>query len=142
MDSRFDPGEGRRVDIAAIFGLKPRPPLQSDWDRHVALQGRADRLQEGRPVAKMNAIEEATFAHAVRFVDGTMTALASAARYDLDKGALALTGSEPGALAPRVVNEQISVDNSSGSMGTARSGKYTLVPRNRASSSMGDPGRT
>jgi len=58
----------------------------------------------------MSTIEEARFLHTVRFVDGMMTALAAAARYDLDKGALALTGSEPGALAPRVVNEQISVD--------------------------------
>jgi len=58
----------------------------------------------------MSAIEEAGFAHAVRFVDGAMTALASAVRYDLGKGTLELTGSEPGALAPRVVNDQISVD--------------------------------
>jgi len=58
----------------------------------------------------MSAIEDARFAQAVRFVDGRMTALASAARYDLEKGSLELTGSEPGALAPRVVNEQIAVD--------------------------------
>ncbi|MGB7218487.1 MAG: LPS export ABC transporter periplasmic protein LptC [Vicinamibacterales bacterium] len=58
----------------------------------------------------MGAIEEARFARAVRFVDGTLTALAASARYDLDKGRLELTGSEAGALAPRVVNEQIAID--------------------------------
>ena len=39
-----------------------------------------------------------------------MTALSAAARYDLDKGVLELTGSEPGAAAPHVVNDQIAVD--------------------------------
>lgn len=39
-----------------------------------------------------------------------MTALAAAAHYDLEKGTLALSGSEPGATVPHVVNEQIAVD--------------------------------
>ena len=46
----------------------------------------------------------------MRFVDGDMTGLSAAAVYDLDKGTLALSGSEPGAAAPHVVNEQIAVD--------------------------------
>ena len=40
------------------------------------------------------------------------------------------------------LREQSSVDSSTGSIGTARSGKYTLVPRFIASRSIGDPGRT
>src|SRR5207247_3323855 len=35
---------------------------------------------------------------------------AAAIRYDLDKGMLALTGSEPGALKPRVINDRIAID--------------------------------
>jgi lipopolysaccharide transport protein LptA len=58
----------------------------------------------------MSSIEDATFTHGVRFEDGKMTALAAAARYDLEKGTLELSGSEPGATAPHVVNEQIAVD--------------------------------
>jgi len=58
----------------------------------------------------MSAIEEARFSRGVRFVDGKMTATSAAARYDLDKGILELTGSEPTAAAPHVVNDQIAVD--------------------------------
>lgn len=58
----------------------------------------------------MSSIEEAKFARGVRFVEGAMTALAAAARYDLEKGTLELSGSEPGAAAPHVVNQQIVVD--------------------------------
>ena len=36
-----------------------------------------------------------------------MTALAAVGQYDLDKGTLALSGSEPGAPAPHVVNDKI-----------------------------------
>jgi lipopolysaccharide export system protein LptA len=56
------------------------------------------------------AIEEATFARGVRFADGPMFATAAAARYALTRGVLELSGSEPGSLAPHVLNEQIAVD--------------------------------
>lgn len=55
-------------------------------------------------------VEDARFAHGVRFVDGRMTAVAAAGRYDLENGTLALSGSEPGNVVPHVVNEQIAVD--------------------------------
>jgi lipopolysaccharide transport protein LptA len=58
----------------------------------------------------MSAIEDAKFSRAVRFEEGKLAAVAAAARYDVDKGTLELSGSEPGATAPRVVNEQIAVD--------------------------------
>ena len=58
----------------------------------------------------LSSIEDARFSRNVRFEDGSMFALAAAARYDLEKGTLALSGSEPGALVPHVVNEQITVD--------------------------------
>jgi lipopolysaccharide export system protein LptA len=58
----------------------------------------------------MGGIEDARFAQAVRFQDGRMTAQSAAARYDPDKGTLALSGSEPGQAVPHVANEQITVD--------------------------------
>lgn len=58
----------------------------------------------------MSALEEARFSRGVRFVDGRLSAAAAAVRYDLDRGMLELTGSEPGSLVPRVVNDQIAVD--------------------------------
>src|SRR5262249_41789387 len=58
----------------------------------------------------MATIDEARFIDAVRFEEGAMNAWAAAARYDLAKGTLELTGSEPGRLAPRVVNDRIAID--------------------------------
>ena len=72
----------------------------------------------------MAGIEDARFAHGVRFFEGDASAddrcasgrssrfqmCAAAIRYDLDKGMLALTGSEPGALKPRVINDRIAID--------------------------------
>ncbi len=73
----------------------------------------------------MAGIQEARFAHLVRFFEGggegaddrcasgrssRFEMCAAAIRYDLDKGVLALTGSEPGSVRPRVVNDRIAVD--------------------------------
>jgi lipopolysaccharide export system protein LptA len=58
----------------------------------------------------MSGFDDARFAHGVHFTDGGMTAVSAAARYDLNAGTLQLTGSEPGAPRPHVVNEQIAVD--------------------------------
>jgi lipopolysaccharide transport protein LptA len=55
-------------------------------------------------------IEDATFTRGVRFADGTMFATAASARYAIKRGVVELTGSEPGSLAPHVINEQIAVD--------------------------------
>ncbi len=58
----------------------------------------------------LSSIELAKFAKGVRFEEGSMAARAALATYDPEKGTLALSGSEPGAAAPHVVNEQIAVD--------------------------------
>jgi LPS export ABC transporter protein LptC len=58
----------------------------------------------------MSGFEDARFARGVRFEEGKLVATSAAARYDLDKGTLNLTGSEAGAPVPRVVNEQIAVE--------------------------------
>ena len=55
-------------------------------------------------------IDDARFAGAVRFDDGSMRAEAAAARYIVRNGTLELTGSEPVRRMPRVINEQITVD--------------------------------
>jgi len=60
--------------------------------------------------AGMSGFEDARFARGVRFEEGKLVATSAAARYDLDKGTLHLTGSEAGAPVPRVVNEQIAVE--------------------------------
>lgn len=58
----------------------------------------------------MSSIQEARFLRAVRFEEGTLAATAALGRYDLDKGLLELSGSEPGRPTPHVVNDQIAVD--------------------------------
>jgi len=57
-----------------------------------------------------STIEDAKFTRGVHFEQGTMSAVAASAHYDPDKGTLALSGSEPGAVVPHVVNEKIVVD--------------------------------
>jgi len=58
----------------------------------------------------LSALEDARFAHAVKFEEGKLAAVAAAARYDVDNGTLELSGSEPGSPAPHVITEQIVVD--------------------------------
>jgi lipopolysaccharide export system protein LptA len=58
----------------------------------------------------MTSIDEARFLHAARFEDGKLAAFAAVAKYDMTQGTLELTGSEPGSLTPRAVNDRIAVD--------------------------------
>jgi LPS export ABC transporter protein LptC len=58
----------------------------------------------------LSSIEQAKFAHSVKFEEGRMAAQAAAATYDPENGTLALSGSEPKMTAPHVVTEQIAVD--------------------------------
>jgi LPS export ABC transporter protein LptC len=58
----------------------------------------------------MSGIEEAKFSRNVRFEEDKLGAVAAAARYLLDQGTLELSGSEPGALRPHIVNQQITID--------------------------------
>jgi lipopolysaccharide transport protein LptA len=58
----------------------------------------------------MGEIEEARFQHSVRFEDGSLAAQSAFARYDIARGALELTGSEPGFITPRLINERIAID--------------------------------
>ena len=48
----------------------------------------------------LSTIEDARFSRNVRFEDGSMFALAASARYDIDNGSLALSGSGAGRARP------------------------------------------
>lgn len=58
----------------------------------------------------LSGLDDARFAHNVLFEEGNLASTAAAARYDLEKGTLELSGSEPGRQVPHVVNEQIAID--------------------------------
>jgi LPS export ABC transporter protein LptC/lipopolysaccharide transport protein LptA len=58
----------------------------------------------------LSTIEDARFTQKVKFIDGAMTAIAATGLYNLEKGTLDLSGSDPGAEVPHVVNEQVAVD--------------------------------
>ena len=58
----------------------------------------------------LSTIEDARFRQKVKFVDGPMTAVAVTGLYDLEKGTLALSGSDPGLEVPHVVNDRVAVD--------------------------------
>jgi lipopolysaccharide transport protein LptA len=58
----------------------------------------------------MSGLEDARFVRGVHFEEGKLVATSATARYQPDKGTLQLSGSEAGAVVPRVVNDQIAVD--------------------------------
>jgi lipopolysaccharide export system protein LptA len=103
LDSTGDAGHGL---TRAVFGGGAQYREQgSRVDRFAS----AETLDVALKPA-MAGIADAKFSHAARFLDSGTTSTAAAARYDLDKGTLELTGSEPCAPRPRVVNDQIAVD--------------------------------
>jgi lipopolysaccharide transport protein LptA/LPS export ABC transporter protein LptC len=103
LDAKGEPGRGiTRATFTGGVQFRERGP---EIDRAAS-----SMLLEVAMKPGMGAIEDARFAHAVRFEEGRMNAQAAAARYDLVKGTLELTGSEPGYAAPHMVTEQIAVD--------------------------------
>ena len=103
MDATGEPGRG--LTTARFSGNVQYRERGATIDR-AASSGTLDlALKPG-----MSAIEDAKFTHAVRFEEGKLATLSAAARYDLDKGLIELTGAEPGIAAPHVINEQIAVD--------------------------------
>ena len=103
MDARGEPGKG--LTRAAFSGGVQYRERGGQADRAVNSATLDVGLKPG-----MSAIDDARFAHAVKFEDAKMAATAAAAHYDIDKGTLALSGTEPGFVVPHVVNEQIAVD--------------------------------
>ncbi|HZP47287.1 MAG TPA: LPS export ABC transporter periplasmic protein LptC [Vicinamibacterales bacterium] len=105
LDGKGEPGRGL---TRALFagGVQYR---EGGSGTNAAKAASASTLDVGLKPG-LSAIEDARFAHAVRFEQGQLGAQAAAARYDLEKGTLALSGSEPGNLAPHLVTEQITVD--------------------------------
>jgi lipopolysaccharide export system protein LptA len=106
LDARGEPGHG--LTRAQFSGNVQYRERGGDVNRAATAATLDVGLKPG-----MSSIEEARFAHGVRFEEGKMGALAAAAHYDIDRGTLALSGSEPGATVPHVVTEQIAVDAAS-----------------------------
>ena len=103
LDAKGEAGKG--LTRALFAGGVQYRERGTDVDRAV----NSGTLDVGLKPA-MSAIDDAKFAQAVKFEEGKMAAQAAAAHYDIDKGTLALSGKEPGMLAPHVVTEQIAVD--------------------------------
>ena len=103
IDAKGEPGKG--LTRAVFSGVVRYRERGGGVDRSVNSGTLDVGLKPG-----MSAIDDAKFAQAVKFEEGKMAAEAAAAHYDPDKGTLALSGKEPGMLAPHVVTEQIAVD--------------------------------
>ncbi|MCC7417235.1 MAG: LPS export ABC transporter periplasmic protein LptC [Acidobacteria bacterium] len=75
-------------------------------------EGRAARSRtlEVETTPGLGDIQEARFVGGARFEEGRLLAAGAAARYLVGPGTLALSGSEAGLPAPRVVNDRIRVD--------------------------------
>lgn len=116
-----DPGAAARTIRAANLDAKGEPG-RGLTRAHFA--GAVDYREQGAGVdraAKSDAldvllkpgageIDAATFTHHVLFEEGAMAATAAEARYLVDKGTLALSGTEPAIRTPHVVNDQIKID--------------------------------
>jgi lipopolysaccharide export system protein LptA len=74
-------------------------------------EAHAARLDVGLK-AGFSAFERASFSGGASFVDRRITGSAASVRYDVDNGALELSGTEPGSPRPHVFNDQITVDAS------------------------------
>jgi lipopolysaccharide export system protein LptA len=103
LDATGTPGKGL---TRAVFSGGVQYREQSATVGRGANAADLDMALEGG----LNAITEAHFLHGVRFVDGSLTALAADARYNVRNGTVALSGSEPGTPGPHVVNDKIVVD--------------------------------
>jgi len=103
LDAKGEAGKGL---TRAVFSGGVQYRERSATVGRGANSGDLDMTLEGG----MGAISDATFLHAVRFVDGSMTALAAEAKYNVHGGTVALRGVEPGTTGPHVENEKIVVD--------------------------------
>jgi LPS export ABC transporter protein LptC len=103
LEARGEPGRG--LTRALFSGNVQYRERSADINRAATAATLDVGLTRG-----MSSIEDAKFSHGVRFEEGKMSTLSAEGRYDIDKGTLALSGSEPGALVPHIVNEQIAID--------------------------------
>jgi lipopolysaccharide export system protein LptA len=103
LDAKGEPGKG--LTRALFTGSVQFRERGGDVDRAATAESLDVGLKPG-----LSSIDQARFARSVRFEEGKMAAQAAAAVYDIDKGTLVLSGSDPSASVPHVVNEQIAVD--------------------------------
>jgi LPS export ABC transporter protein LptC len=103
LDSRGAPGKGL---TSARFTGDVDYRERSETVNRVAKSGELTlALKPG-----MSSIDDATFTKNARFAEDDLFAVAANARYVLDRGALELSGSEPGVLRPSLRNDRIQVD--------------------------------
>jgi lipopolysaccharide export system protein LptA len=81
-------------------------------------EAHAARLDVGLK-AGISAFDHASFSGGASFADQKITGSAALVRYDVDKGTLELSGSEPASPRPHVFNDQITVDASNVSVALA-----------------------
>jgi len=103
IDAKGEPGQG--ITRATFLGNVQFRERGGQIDRSANSAQLDVTMKPG-----MASIDEARFLHSVRFEEGTLAAYAAAAKYDTAKGTLELSGTEPGQLTPRTVNERIAVD--------------------------------
>jgi lipopolysaccharide transport protein LptA len=103
LEAKGEPDRGlTRAFFSGNVDFRERGPK---IDRHATSSTLDVGLKPG-----LSTIENARFRIKVRFVDGDMTGVSATAVYDVEKGTLALSGSDPGAEAPHVDNDRVSVD--------------------------------
>jgi LPS export ABC transporter protein LptC/lipopolysaccharide transport protein LptA len=102
MDATGEEGHG--LSRAHFTGGVQFREQSNDVSRNAKSEALDVKLTEG-----MAGLEEAVFGRSVRFEDGTVVATAATARYDLEKGFLALSGSATTA-PPRVEDERITIN--------------------------------
>jgi LPS export ABC transporter protein LptC len=128
MDSTGEPGRGlTQAQFSGSVEFRER----GSGGRGAQAGSTIDRIARAATLdvalkPAMAGIQDARFSHNVSFFESAgegagdnhcsagrtsqFQMCAAAIRYDLDKGAMALTGSEPGSVRPRVVNDRIAID--------------------------------
>ncbi|HKT79220.1 MAG TPA: LPS export ABC transporter periplasmic protein LptC [Vicinamibacterales bacterium] len=113
--SKEDPARTVTADALDAVGKEGQGLTGGHFTGNVQLVERATDVARTARAAVLDAdmsrglgtIEEARFSKSVRFEQADLTATSAAARYVLAKGTLELSGSEPGSVTPRIVNERM-----------------------------------
>ena len=131
MDAKGEPKRGlTQAQFAGDVEFRERRPVSNGSNAGSSDPG-VDRIARAAALdvalkPAMAGIEDARFTRGVRFFEAAgdgpaddrcasgrssrFQMCAAAIRYDLDKGILVLTGSEPGFLKPRIINDRMAVD--------------------------------
>jgi len=103
-----DPNDPARGLTAATFTGNVE---YREKGEHVDREAHATRLDVGLKPG-VSAFDHASFSGGASFADQRITGNAATVRYDVDKGTIQLSGSDPASPRPHVFNDQITVDAS------------------------------